>query len=185
MKTDIRVTLTKRLLKEGLLHELRKTPISKITIIDLCDTAGVNRATFYKHYGSPTMILKEIAQDYATRLEEIFKDSMEETQNRGDAIIACLTFLSERKAEIKLLFSKNAENQMSGFGLEIVNDFVASHRMELRKMFSGNDDDNYMFAILISSAAFGLLQTWLVKDIDKTPEEILAILKGTLTKSFL
>ena len=185
MKTDLRVTLTKRLLKEGLLHELRETPISRIAITDLCEASGVNRATFYKHYESPSMILKEIAHDYAFNLLEQYKICMKEGQDREHAVIACLTFLVERKSEIKLLFSKNAENLMIGFGLEIVNDFVAGHKLELRKAVSQNDDDNYLFAALTSSAAFGLILAWLVSDIDKTPEEIVAFLKMTFSKPFI
>lgn len=185
MKTDLRVTLTKRLLKEGLLHELAETPISKISITDLCDASGVNRATFYKHYESPSMILKEIAHDYAAILEEKYRTGMGAEQNSELAVIACLTFLRERKSEIKLLFSKNAENLMIGFGLEIVNDFVAGHKLELRKAVSQNDDDNYLFTALTSSAAFGLILAWLVSDIDKTPEEIVTFLKMTFSKSFI
>ena len=106
-------------------------------------------------------------------------------QNSELAVIACLTFLRERKSEIKLLFSKNAENLMIGFGLEIVNDFVAGHKLELRKAVSQNDDDNYLFTALTSSAAFGLILAWLVSDIDKTPEEIVTFLKMTFSKSFI
>lgn len=185
MKTDLRVTLTKRLLKEGLLHELTETPISKISITDLCEASGVNRATFYKHYESPAMILKEIAQDYAAILEEKYKAGMREKQNSELAVIACLTFLRERKSELKLLFSRHAENLMIGFGLEIVNDFVAEHKLELREAISRNDDDNYLFAILTSSAAFGLIQAWLINDIEKTPGEIVAFLKMTFARPFI
>lgn len=185
MKTDLRVTLTKRLLKEGLLHELAETPISKISITDLCDTSGVNRATFYKHYESPAMILKEIAQDYAANLEDIYKSRMKETKSNDLAVIACLTFLHEKKSEIKRLFSQNAENLMIGFGLEIVNNFVADHKLKLREVISENDDDNYLFASLTSSAAFGLIQAWLINDIEKTPEEIVAFLKMTFARPFI
>ena len=45
--------------------------------------------------------------------------------------------------------------------------------------------NSYLFAALTSSAAFGLILAWLVSDIDKTPEEIVAFLKMTFSKPFV
>ena len=51
-KEDQRVMLTKRLLKDSLVSLLKEKTIFKITIRELCDTAGINRSTFYKYYDS-------------------------------------------------------------------------------------------------------------------------------------
>lgn len=50
MKDDQRVTLTKRLLQEGLLRLLETKEIDKINVTELCRESGINRATFYRHY---------------------------------------------------------------------------------------------------------------------------------------
>jgi AcrR family transcriptional regulator len=49
-KEDLRVTRTKKALSEAFISLLQKKPFDEITINELCDTAGVRRATFYKHY---------------------------------------------------------------------------------------------------------------------------------------
>ncbi len=186
MKTDMRIILTKRLLHEGMLRMLAEQTISKISITDLCKESGVNRATFYKHYESPVMILREIAWDYATQMRTIYETSPKNTREERDiAMASCLRFLYERKAEVRLLFSKNAENCISGFGLEVVNDFLAKNKDLLRAKFGSNEDDYYLYAILTSSAAYGLLQIWLVEDIRKTPEEIVAVLRNTFGENLL
>ena len=45
-----RIKLTKRLLKESLLKLLTEKNIKKISVSELCQTAGINRSTFYNHY---------------------------------------------------------------------------------------------------------------------------------------
>ncbi len=185
MKSDMRVLLTKRLLKEGLLCLLKETPISRITITDLCRVSGVNRATFYKHYETPVMILREIAYDYAASLKEVFSQTPASGQDIEAKVIACLSFLMEKKEDIKLLYSPNAENYLSGFMMEIVNDFVISSRTVRPEAIRNVASDEYLPAVLTASAAVGLIQTWLVRDIPKTPQEIVDILKKTFGPDFL
>ncbi len=55
-----RIMLTRRLLKEALLRLLESAPLDKISVTQLCQEAGVNRATFYRHYTSQEDVLQEI-----------------------------------------------------------------------------------------------------------------------------
>lgn len=55
-----RVRLTKRLLSESLLSLMEQKAFEQISVVELCNKAGVNRATFYRYYSSPIDILKEI-----------------------------------------------------------------------------------------------------------------------------
>ena len=42
-------------------------------------------------------------------------------RNDSAALEECLTYIAERKAELKLLFSENAENYLAGVAMEIIN----------------------------------------------------------------
>lgn len=42
--------ITKRALEDSLKHLLLKKPVNKITINDITEDCGVNRATFYYHF---------------------------------------------------------------------------------------------------------------------------------------
>ncbi len=174
MGNDFRITLTKRMLKEGLIRIMSQKTLSKITVSELCTAAGVNRTTFYNHYESPTMVLKEISEDYASNLNEIFTSKGGyDSQNHDTAIEACLDYLYSKKEEIKVLFSSNAENRISGFGLDIVMQQLKENKSRL----SGSDDEAFIYAIITSSASFGLIQMWLTTDLDKTPKELTGILR--------
>ncbi len=49
-KEDLRVIRTRKLLSNTLLDMMEETSIEKISVIDLCTRAMVNRATFYAHF---------------------------------------------------------------------------------------------------------------------------------------
>ncbi len=47
---DARVRYTLKVIEDSFLELLGKKPLTKITVTELCQTAQINRATFYKHY---------------------------------------------------------------------------------------------------------------------------------------
>lgn len=49
-KEDRRVIRTKKALADAFIELLKQKPLDELTVNELCDVAGVRRATFYKHY---------------------------------------------------------------------------------------------------------------------------------------
>lgn len=66
-KQDARVRYTKMMIRNSLLELLSTKPIAKITVTEICERAGINRATFYAHYSDPSDLLhgleSEIIED--------------------------------------------------------------------------------------------------------------------------
>lgn len=62
-KSDARVRYTKRVLKDTLLTLLRKKPINRITVKEVCELAELNRATFYTHYSDCFALMEDIEQE--------------------------------------------------------------------------------------------------------------------------
>ena len=50
-KSNQRVALTKQLIYQAFFTLLKKKSIRQISIRELCEIAGINRTTFYNHYG--------------------------------------------------------------------------------------------------------------------------------------
>lgn len=129
MKYDMRVILTKRLLREGLLRCLKKTHVEKITISDLCRESGINRTTFYKHYQAPIQILEEMAWDYAEQLRQIYTESMRKTKgNSEQAMESCFAYLLGEKEQIVTLFSENAASSLDRMAGEIVSEMMSDNK---------------------------------------------------------
>ncbi len=164
------------IMREGMIRCLKAKTLSKITVSDLCNEAGVNRATFYNHYESPAMILRELAYEYAGHLADIYENNQEKA-GKGDetALEKCLTYISERRAEIKILFSEHAEHYLSGVCLEIINEKAVQKASSMSAL--DRKDEYLLLAAAVASAIYGFVQIWLTKDIGKTPRELVDILK--------
>ena len=67
---------------EALIALLEKKEFSYITVKEICDTAGVNRSTFYLHYENTTDLLKEATQHILTRFQSYFKTDLDSISNR-------------------------------------------------------------------------------------------------------
>lgn len=87
-----RVSMTKRLLKEGLLQLLETRKLENIRVTELCEVSGVNRATFYRHYTLPKDLLAEIEGDLIAELHRIspLPESIKELESYLEEFCICL-----------------------------------------------------------------------------------------------
>jgi AcrR family transcriptional regulator len=71
--TDPRIIRTAQACEQAVVDLASQRPVSQITVAELADRAGVTRATFYNHYGSPLELLLQVLMndlERAHRLEE-------------------------------------------------------------------------------------------------------------------
>lgn len=89
-----RVRLSKAMLKNSLLELLQEKPLSKISVLEICERAQINRTTFYKYYGSQTDLLDEIEADFLSDANERIMLVFEQSPN---AVFAFLESLYEQR----------------------------------------------------------------------------------------
>ncbi|MGN0529199.1 MAG: TetR/AcrR family transcriptional regulator [Eubacterium sp.] len=98
-KENQRIALTKRLLKESLQKLMQNKNIQNITVSELCEKAGINRSTFYNHYGCPGDVLKEMELEVIYDLEQLLfnnNDELNSSMNKELSICAiiCLSIVN-------------------------------------------------------------------------------------------
>ena len=59
-RTDPRISRTDQALAQAIVELAAQRPVSRITVADLADQAGVTRATFYNRYSSPLELLIQV-----------------------------------------------------------------------------------------------------------------------------
>lgn len=73
MKNDARVKFTKKMIREAFLGKLKKKSLREITVKEVCETAEINRATFYKYYNDCYDLVSQISdgmlKDYENSLD--------------------------------------------------------------------------------------------------------------------
>ena len=127
MKQDLRIAVTKRMIREALLRLLKMKPLNKIKVNELCAEAGVNRATFYRHYETLQDVLHEIEVEFIRQMPHPAKRprNVNEAQDYMEAVC---TYFYDHSDMIKLLFLNRTDADM----MQGMNEFCRSF-LELRK----------------------------------------------------
>ncbi len=80
MKTDHRVQYTQKVITDCFFDLLKQMPVSRISVKAICEAAGINRSTFYRHYLDVYDLLEKTENIYLDELVLYSKEytSMEE-----------------------------------------------------------------------------------------------------------
>ena len=166
----MRVIVSKRMMREGLLRCLESKNIDEISISELCREAQVNRATFYNHYQIPKDILGEISWEHAKEIKRIF-DANKRLPVK-ERMIGCFAYLYENKQTVNILFSANADRKLMDVSEDIFTWFW-NKNFDLGTRLGLKDDvEKELAASVFGWAGYFLIRKWLTEDIKKTPKEI-------------
>lgn len=170
-KENQRIALTKRLLKENLLGLMEGKSIDKITVTELCDASGINRSTFYNHYGCPKDVLRDIENGIIADLEQISKkEGTGRDLPMPQRIEDLCNYLLEHKRVSKLLIRDSDTN--SEFAALL---FQATHvqaTYDQMLSYAQNQDSKRMVTTFLINGSYHMIRQWLLEDIPKTPKEI-------------
>jgi len=171
MKENLRVVITKKMLKEALLRILETKDINAVKINELCLEAEVNRATFYRHYETPYDILAEIEEDM---IHEMFTFNFtSDTDVLCELKNAC-RYIYENKKIVKILFRCHTDVSMQRKMNDIYRHVLNAKERSIK--YSAIDDDTAkIIAALVGGGCYCMLRQWIMDDIPKAPDEIAEI----------
>ena len=166
---NLRVVISKKMMKEGLIRCLKTKNIEKLSISELCRESQVNRATFYNHYSSPKEILIEIVWDYVKEIQKISEANKNESAEVR--LTKGLNYIYDNREDILTLMDENLDEETSAACMEAVQHGLGQ-LIDLRRNMDLDDREYQLAATAYCRATEFLLQDWLRKDDGKTPKEI-------------
>lgn len=154
-KADRRVKYTIMMLKAALIELMQKEHISKISVKSLCETADVNRSTFYAHFTDQYDLLDCTYQDVITNIKaHLEKQNVTEKYPISfETLKRLLDYVKENADLFKAILSDNCDPDIQR---KIMKELMVYHP------FEGIDQRTRDYL-----AAFGLtgcismLQIWL------------------------
>ena len=110
VKEDLRVRRTKKALFTAFVELVREKAIDEITVNELCESAGIRRATFYKHYADK--------YDFLTAFTCFLRDNFDQAMRKNgapslttDYYVAyskrIVTFICENEKAIDNIYNSN------------------------------------------------------------------------------
>lgn len=175
-KLDQRVFLTRKLLKDALVRLMQTQHISEISIRSLCETAGINRSTFYAHFTDQYNLLHQIEQEVMDNLKRYLEkqDYQDNLPITAQVLVRILEYARGNADLFKVLLSENCD-------FDIQKDI-----MELSQIVSFKLDPVYdartkeYLTIYGISGCISILQKWLHDGMVESPEKIAGILLQVL-----
>ncbi len=160
-KEDLRIIRTRKLLSNTLLDLMQEESIEKISVIDLCNTAMINRATFYAHFEDKYHLLNFALEELKDTLYESFtRDNKFSDPN--ETLRALLTmgadFVFDNKNHITKLLKFNRGDKV----LETIRDSIAnSVKYQLGK-YKATYDFAIPATVIATFIAGGMINTTLL-----------------------
>lgn len=163
--------VTKQLISDALLKLLEVKSIEKITITELCETAHVNRSTFYHHYTSQYDVLTEIedqkVEDIKAMLEKMDPKKSFTVREQLEAIC---TYLKENKSAF-LLFM-NSKYILKDFSEKLFDITLKQGFTEEHAPKELSDEQKELWRNFYQGGYYYLIYSWLEGDMDASPSDV-------------
>lgn len=174
-KLNQRIIVTKRMVKEGLIRILKKKPLEKVNITELCQEAGINRTTFYRYYELPRDVLTEMQSEFFEETFEHFHKPL--MASDIERLFVCLY---EHAELVKLFFKYNSDTDWANIFTNIYNSFP---EMMMTKAFRNLDGNSAkLLSTYLAGGAYFLARQWIMDDIPMHPNDVAAIALNILDK---
>lgn len=111
-KANLKVINTKRKLSRSLIGLLTSKSITEIDVSELCEKAGINRTTFYKHYASLYHLLDELIVQFFKRIEILFL-SLSSGENTTSKVAYLLKYLKQNREFVTIIMNNNSFSSIS------------------------------------------------------------------------
>lgn len=176
-----RIVITKRMLKESMLKLLKEKELDTINVTELCREAGVNRATFYRHYEIPRDILMEIQQDFYRELRQ--KISLPGTLGDIRYVVEQLCiYMNDHQELLRILVQNNSDTDFADFindtYLELAKDY--SHMAALKKL---SQEDVQFMTLYSAGGSYFVLRSWIMGSFKKSPQEMADYVYSLIAKT--
>ena len=144
-KEDLRVQRTRKLLSETLLDMMENESIEHISVIDLCNSAMINRGTFYKHFEDKYDLLNFALEELK---RELYADFVKAKRPEDSPKEALRSFF-----EITIAFFLNNRSRVSNivknnFGGRVITAVEESIAVSLKNRLSAYEE-SYKIAVPI------------------------------------
>lgn len=166
---DSRLRYTKECLYSSFLAFLDEKPVSDITVVEVCERAGVSRKTFYKYYSDPFALLRSMQDD----LFEDYRDRLVGKPADISAIMPTLIrFVDDNRVLVKAAFENRGEGN---FVDRVLDDLFATYRgaWEQANPDLSESDVEFLFFFAVSGL-FGIVQHWLFDRPELAVDDVLS-----------
>ena len=164
MVEDRRTRHTKDRIYRAMLLCLDSTSLDKITVTQICDTADINRSTFYAHYPNPITLYKLMEQHLTDGLNRCFIDLKDKSITYPEFIRLFLEYCYEND-DLFLALNKTDSISLKSACVELLVKYGFLTGKILKK-------DRIYYYVFYVNGVFSTVDRWLREDRMKSIDEM-------------
>ncbi len=172
MKTDARTRYTLKTIKETFTCFLKEMPVNKITVKNLCEKAGINRATFYRYYEDIFDLYEKFKEEI---IDEIVIGYDESLPHDIESDFLFLLGRIKENSEAMFALSKQADSY------EIMTRMCRKNYAYFENYFNSigqelNESDKLVMFYYITCGCTGVFSEWICRGMQKDERDLAKII---------
>ena len=178
---DARVIYTLKTVKETFIKLLKKYAVNKITVKQLCDDAGINRATFYRYYEDVFDLYEKLKDEM---VEDLFIEHKETDPIDVEGFFVNILIKIKENADALAAFTKN--NDIADIVIKLCrknypyfNEYVERSYPEIGK------EERVSIYYYVSSGCTGVVSEWMKNGMMKSENEVASLLKKLVMNTLM
>lgn len=168
MSTDARVRYTKMVIKNSFIELLKKKPINKVTVKEICELSEINRATFYKYYCDAYDLLEKMEQEF---LDELFQNICPPVWHDFKDTLTLIMVSIKANAEVyQTIASENGDRHFPNRIFALCYNNLAIHIEKRFPNFSPAQQKWVYY--FIAQGCSGILDQWMISGMMEPIDEV-------------
>ena len=166
---DLRVIKTKKALFQALVELLKSEHFHEITVTKICNSAQVNRSTFYAHYDNIDELFEQYFNDVMKELEKDYEGILEQLNRREkESMVPLYEHILANRPFYDMLLSENAPlKYVSAFNQSLIR-----FPKEIIDKNVSEETDLELYYAFCASATMGIIYYWKNSGYAKSPREM-------------
>ena len=178
-KNNRRSQGTKELLRQSLLEILNREDILDVTVSELCQTAGVNRSTFYSHYQGIADVMEELQQQIGQDLLQRFPrgEATVHSLFSLDHLVTILSHIQDHKFFYRAYLGQStSQNQLDWAFGQLLDRYVRPmmHKLQV------NDQAIAYYFTFFRAGLEAVIRQWVQLNCQEKPETVAGYLRDML-----
>ncbi len=161
--------ITKKALENSLKNLLLKKPVNKITINDITEDCGVNRATFYYHFQNIYDLIEWSCEEDSRKAMDGNKTY--DTWKQG--FLNIFHAVKENRPLILNVYRHVSHEQIIQYLYRVVYQLIINVVNECSQGMTVRDEDKRFIADFYKFAFVGIMLDWIKQDMKPSPEKII------------
>ena len=161
--------ITKRALEKSLKNMMLKKPVNKITINDIAEDCGVNRATFYYHFNDIYDLIEWSCEEDSRKAAD--GNTTYDTWEQG--FLNIFHTVEENKPFILNVYRHVSQEQIIQYLYRVVYGLIINVVEECAQGMDVREDDKQFIADFYKYAFVGMMLDWIRQDMKPSPEKMI------------